>query len=85
MKGRAETLATDGGPVFNNDEVNNTLAAGLHVKQVKLLLKGAGIEPEYDPADFGVYVYDRKAVDKAVAERPDFWAYQKSRAQAAAR
>jgi predicted HTH domain antitoxin len=60
-------------------------AAGLHVKQVKLLLKGAGIEPEYDPADFGVYVYDRKAVDKAVVERPDFWAYQKSRAQAAAR
>jgi hypothetical protein len=26
MTGRAEVLATDGGPVFDNDEVNNTLA-----------------------------------------------------------
>lgn len=57
--------------------------SGLHLKRVKLLLRGAGIKTAFDPDDFKVWIYDRHAVDRAVAERPDFWVYDKAKARAA--
>lgn len=56
--------------------------SGLHVKQVKLLLKGVRIAPALDPSKFGVFLYDRQAVDAVLRENPRFWAYDKATAQA---
>lgn len=58
--------------------------SGLHLKQVKLLLKGVGIEPAYNPQDFKVWIYDRRAIDQVLQERPNFWKYDKAKAVAAA-
>jgi len=57
--------------------------SGLHLKQVKLLLKGVDIEPAYDPEEFKVWIYDRRAVDEVLQERPNFWKYNKAKALAA--
>jgi hypothetical protein len=59
------------------------LSGGLHLKRVKLLLKGAAIQPAFDPDEVKVWIYDRHAVDRVLAERPDFWVYDKAKALAA--
>jgi hypothetical protein len=58
--------------------------SGLHLKQVKLLLKGIAIDPAFEPDHAKVWIYDRRAVDRVVSERSDFWVYDKAKALAAA-
>lgn len=58
--------------------------SGLHLKRVKLLLKGVDIEPAYDPDEFKVWIYDRHAINEVLQERPKFWVYDKEKALAAA-
>lgn len=59
--------------------------SGLHLKQVKLLLRGAGIETAFTPDTYKVCIYDRPAIERVVEERPDFWVYDKAKARAATR
>jgi len=59
--------------------------SGLHLKQVKVLLRLAGIETAYDPEEFKAWIYDRNDVKQAVQKRPNFWGYDKAKARAAAK
>lgn len=58
---------------------------GLHHKKVRLLLRVAAIKEVFPFADFGCFVYSRALVEGAEAATPDFWAYDKKRAQEAVR
>ena len=57
--------------------------SSLHLKQIKLLLRGVDIEPEYEPDEAKVWIYDRRAVDQVLRERPNFWNYNKAKALSA--
>jgi hypothetical protein len=46
---------------------------GLHHKQVKSILTGAGIELAFDQDAVRSMIYDRAAVEKAEARREGFW------------
>ena len=56
--------------------------AGLHHKQINLLLRGAGIVPAMDPAVAKVWFFNRSTVDAVAGRDPDFWQYDKAEAQA---
>ena len=56
--------------------------AGLHHKQINLLLRGAGIDPVMDPSVAKVWFFNRSAVEAATDRDPYFWQYDKAEAQA---
>lgn len=50
---------------------------GLHHKQVKSILVGAGVEMAFDQDQVHAMIYDRAKVERAAAGREGFWAYRK--------
>lgn len=54
----------------------------MHHKQVRLVLRCAGVEAAVPRENLGAFFYDRERVEGLEASSPTFWAYEKSSAQA---